>query len=230
MKAVKFITFLALPLVTLSACQAIENFSGTLSSEAPNIVVENSELTSLFLGHDVFTGNGHDRDQNPYIDFDLRYNPRFLDFLHPIFPANEVMDEDIINWITIYLYSEIFLPWHDTIGVDYGLEATSEQEQALHKSEADFDPLGGYPWGIIHLDNGNQIAISLEGATRVPGDTFVISYRRQDSDAPIQSTLDWFDIASGFLILGDEEIEWYGFIEGDEGCHNLSRLRQSPFE
>lgn len=207
MKTIKLISLLIL--IPLSACGAIDHF---LSSETLDIVVDEPELTSIFLGYPIFTGNRHDFNPDPSIQFDLRHNPRFLNFEHPLFLADEVTDEDIINWITVYLHGEVFLSWRASV-------LAGDQ----------FDPAEDLPWAIINLDNGNQISISLRGATRAPGDTFVIAYRRQNSDVPHQRDLDWFDIAYAIFVLDDTTLEWQGFVKNNEGNYMLRYLEQSPF-
>ena len=169
-----------------------------------NTSFEVPELDSIFLGYPIFTGNRDDHSQDQdhlgFIRFDLRHNFRFLEFDHPIFPADEVTDEDIINWATMRL-GEIFLPgW-----------------------ESPF-------WAVINLDNGNQLAIELVGSTYAHEDTFVVAYRRQESDASNQRDIGWFDIAYGIFVLGDTTIDWRGFTKDNEGNYVLRDFNQSPFD
>jgi len=185
------------------------------SEAIPEITQDFSELESIFLGHDIFLGSYEDRDDDPHIHFDLRYNERYLAFDHPIFPADEVTDEEIINWITAYLYGEYFFPWE---------EARRLNDPAFFNWSVPF------PWAVINLDDGSQLVVETSGGTRRMADTFLIAYRQQNSEAPYQRYVGWVDTAYAIFIVGDPTLQWRDFIEGNEGDTIVRYLRHGPFD
>jgi len=163
-----------------------DSSSEKIDSEDFDITDKSVDLDSIFLGRLIFIGNQYDFNQNPDIQYDLRYNPRFLEFNHPIFPADEVIDEEIINWAIVYL-----------------------REQEVES------------WGIINLDNGNQLQIQVFSSHTMVSDSFTISYRQQKNEYANKARADWWDIAFGRFDLESENITW-------ESLNGI--LNTSPFE
>jgi len=63
------------------------------------------KLESIFLGHPIFISNWTtlEYDWHDIYGADLRHNQRYQNFDHVTFPANQVTDEDIINWAVTHL-------------------------------------------------------------------------------------------------------------------------------
>ena len=85
-------------------------------------------------------------------------------------------------------------------------------------------------WAVINLDNKNQIVIHLTNSPHAFRDIAIISYRQQESDAMIQSTIDWWDIATATISINDTTISWEGFVETETGELIIRQLEQSPFK
>ena len=160
-----------------------DSSSEKIDSEDFDITDKSVDLDSIFLGRLIFIGNQYDFNQNPDIQYDLRYNPRFLEFNHPIFSADEVTDEEIMNWARMNLNSGIM----------------SFNNHTFVMSDSKVDPF----WAVINLDNGKQIAI-----VQITDNGFGIAYRQQNSTAPVQKYIDWWDIDYGIFSLSESTIEW----------------------
>jgi len=160
------------------------------SESVPEIIEEQpeEERESIFLGHPIFIGYNYyySIDRHPDYGFDLRHNQRYLDFDHVIFPADQVTNEDIMNWAIVYLRRQ-------------GVES----------------------WGIINLDNGNQLHIWVFSSQAAVNDTFTVNYREQENDSANQWRADWWTIAHGQFSLDSEFIRWQDLEE--------NRIN-SPFE
>jgi len=184
-----FLTFVFL-MVSIALLTFAFFLTRTPDGPAPEIVEEQQQpeedLESIFLGHPIFIGRDYyySTDRHPDYEFDLRHNRRYLDFDHIIFPADQITDEDIINWSVTYL-----------------------------RRQGD--------WGIINLDNGNQLQVQVFSSQFAVNDTFTISYREQENNSADQSRADWWTIAHGQFSIDSELIGWQDLEE--------NRI-SSPFE
>jgi len=143
-------------------------------------------------------------------------------------PAPEIVEEQQQpeeDLESIFLGHPIFIAtystrnddWHD----DYGFDLRHNQryldfdhvifsvdrvtnEDIINWATTYLRSYAGEPWGIINLDNGNQLHIqSFNGGT-----SFVVNYREQENDTADQFRADWWTIASGQFDLNTRSIAW----------------------